>query len=190
MEFDRREVGITLATFPNAIDKEQVTQNHEFRLFDEGLPILTTHATRRHFKMQPMQFRNVLAQSVRHLLESESSPAAEVERVKATLDRSFVVESLCEKDMWYESLPDSMASMWESCKAAPGFFIASCECEIPNSEGSAGHFSFCGFVHAQGTVEVKTTLRVAGAMLVILNKFSEVVSSSSSDPPMSKRMRI
>mgnify|MGYP000198975630 CR=1 FL=1 len=88
-------MGITLASFPHETTQHGGSAKHEFRLYDEGLPILTLYATRRHFKLQPIAFRNALAQSVRVLLESSS--AAEVERVKATLDRSsVVVDSLCQ----------------------------------------------------------------------------------------------
>ena len=172
-------MGITLAAYSN--------ETSEFRLYDEGLPILAQCATRRHFKLQPAQFQNAIAQSVRLLLESSS--AAEVERVKATLDRSeLVVDGLCHKDMWYDSLSDSMAPMWSECKAAPGFFLVSCECKIPNSTESVGHFSFCGCIDAQGNVAVKTALRVAAAMLVVLHKFSEVCSDS--ELPVTKRRRV
>jgi len=172
-----RELGITLAAFPNNEAHEHIAQGREFRLFDESLSILARYATRRHLKLHPVPFQNALAQSVRLLLES-SSPA-EVERVKATLDRSVpAVSSLCQRDMWYDSLPDSMAS--------PGYFIVSCECEIPNTRGGMGRFSLCGYIDAQGTVDLKTSLRVAAAMLVLLHKYSEVCSS---DPPMNKRRR-
>lgn len=164
-----------MASFTHETTQHGGSAKHEFRLYEEGLPILTLYATRRHFKLQPIAFRNALAQSVRQLLESSS--AAEVERVKATLDKSSVgVDSLCEGDMWFESLPASMTPMWALCKASPGSFIVSCECDVPSSEGSStGRFSFCGSIDAQGSVMAKTSLRVAAALLVVLHTYSEVV---------------
>lgn len=177
-----------MAAFPSPSEiQAEASHNHEFRLFDEGLPILTKCATRRHFKLQPVQFQNVLAQSVRLLLAS--SPGAEAERVKATHDRSsgVAVDSV----MWYDSLQDdSMTSMWALCKSSPGVFIVSCECKIPISEGgSTGCFSLSGCIDADGIVSVKTSLRVAAAMLVVVHKYLEVLNSSS-DPPIVKRRRI
>lgn len=177
--YRRRELGITLASYYD--------DTHEFRLYDEGLPILVRCATKRHFKLETSLFQNALAQSVRLLLES--STVAEVERVKATIDRSeLAVDGICDKDMWYDALPESMVTTWAQCKAEPGCFIVSCECKILGSAESIGHFSFCGSIDAQGNVDVKTSLRVAAAMLVVLHKYSEVCSSSGL--PVSKRRKI
>eukprot|EP00584_Thalassiosira_punctigera_P021937 CAMPEP_0172548808 /NCGR_PEP_ID=MMETSP1067-20121228/18025_1 /TAXON_ID=265564 ORGANISM="Thalassiosira punctigera, Strain Tpunct2005C2" /NCGR_SAMPLE_ID=MMETSP1067 /ASSEMBLY_ACC=CAM_ASM_000444 /LENGTH=134 /DNA_ID=CAMNT_0013336081 /DNA_START=286 /DNA_END=688 /DNA_ORIENTATION=- len=128
----QEELGTTLAAFPN--DGEGLT-NPAFVLLDEGIPILARHAKRRHFRLRPLPFRNALAQSVR--LGCLTGPVAEAERVKATLDRSSVAaDSFCVHDvMWYDSLEGAMTKkMWDLCRASPGFFVVSCECDIPDSE--------------------------------------------------------
>ena len=103
--------------------------------------------------------------------------------MKATLDRSLViVDTLCNKQMWYESFDnDSIKSTWELCnKASPGYFIVSCELK-------EGCFSFSGSVDSKGLVTAQTSLRVAAAMLVVLHKYSEVISSPDSS---NKRRRL
>jgi len=192
-----RELGITLAAIPiiePSSDGDSLANNPQFRLLDEGIPLLSLYATRRHLRLPPASFRNALAQSVRRLLLDSSSSPAEMERVKATLRRAFVeVNSLCEKKMWYDSLDDSMmSSTWELCKASPGYFIVSCECSIPDSdEGSMGRFAFCGCIDAQGNVAVKTSLRVVAAMLMILHKYLGLVTNSNNDDaPLTKRRKI
>jgi len=150
------------------------------RLVDEGLHIVTQHATRRHFKLPLATFLNALAQSVKQLLLSSSK--AEIERVKNTLDRSFDVDSLCKEEMWYDSLnDDSLKSIWklQLCKESPGYFIVSCEL-------NEGVFSFSGSIDSKGIVTVQSSLRVIAAMLVVVHKYSELISSDSS----SKRPRL
>ena len=102
--------------------------------------------------------------------------------MKATLDKSLViVETLCNKQMWYESSDiDSIKSTWELCKASPGYFFVSCELK-------EGCFSFSGSVDSKGLVTAQTSLGVAGAMLVVLHKYSEVISSPDSS---NKRRRL
>ena len=155
------------------------------RLLDEGLLILTKYATKRHFKLKPSAFRTALAQSLQVLLKSSSS--AEVERVSATLDASSVVaDTLTNNKMWYDSLTDSWASMWVLCKTLPGPFIVSCECDIPNHEGSVGSFAFYGSVDTNGDETVNTSLRLVAAMLVVLDKYLELVPETQT----SKRRRV
>ncbi|KAL7531610.1 hypothetical protein ACHAWF_003849, partial [Thalassiosira exigua] len=156
-----REVGMSLAAVPISGETEKM-KNSELRLFDEGLHLIAANATRRHLKLQPTQFRNALAQSIKFSF-GESSSSAEVERVKATLDRSFLkVDSLCENDVWYEALDHPTAKMWAECIETPGPFILSCDC-----------FVFGGSVDSCGTVSYTTSLRIAAAMLVAL-QYSEV----------------
>ena len=148
------------------------------RLVDEGLHIVTQHATRRHFKLPLATFLDALAQSVQQLLLSSSK--AEIERVKNTLDRSFDVDSLCKEEMWYDSLnDDSLKSIWKLCKESPGYFIVSCEL-------NEGVFSFSGSIDSKGIVTVQTSLRVVAAMLVVVHKSSELISLDST----SKRPRL
>jgi len=158
-------MGISLATLPNE------------KLVDEGLYIVTKHATRRHLKLPLAAFLNALAQSVKQL--SISSSKEEVERVKNTLDRSFDVNSLCKEEMWYDSLnDDSLKSMWKLCKESSGYFIVSCEL-------NGGCFSFSASIE-KGVVTVKTSLRVVAAMLVVVHKYSELIALDST----SKRPRL
>ena len=168
--FYRRELGISLASLPN--------EDGPLRLVDEGLHIVTRHATRRHLKLSLATFLNTLAQSVKQLLVSSSK--AEIERVKNTLDRSFDMDSLCKEEMWYDSLnDDSLKSMWKLCKELPGYFIVSCEL-------NGGCFTFSGSIDSKGVVTVQTSLRVVAAMLVVVHKYSELISSDLS----SKRPRL
>ena len=169
----RRELGISLASIPNE-------EGLPHRLYDEGLHIVAKHASKRHFKLSLSSFLNALAQSVQQLLTLSSSE--EVKRVKATIDKSLViVDTLCNKQMWYESFDnDSIKSTWELCKASPGYFIVSCELK-------EGCFSFSGSVDSKGLVTAQTSLRVAAAMLVVLHKYSEVISSPDSS---NKRRRL
>ena len=169
----RRELGISLASIPNE-------EGLPLRLYDAGLHIVAKHASKRHFKLSLSSFLNALAQSVQQLLTLSSSE--EVKRVKATLDRSLViVDTLCNKQMWYESSDiDSIKSTWELCKSSPGYFIVSCELK-------EGCFSFSGSVDSKGLVTAQTSLRVAAAMLVVLHKYSEVISSPDSS---NKRRRL
>ncbi len=181
----RRELGITLAAFPNDDTSQGQTRLSSFRLVDEGLTILTKCATKRHFKLQPIAFQKALAQSLQYLLKSSSS--AEVERVTATLGASSVaVDTLSNNEMWHDLLTDSRASVWASCKASPGPFIVSCDCNFPNCKDSVGSFAFCGSVDAKGGVTVNTSLRLVAAMLVVLDKFLEVISENQT----SKRRRV
>ena len=169
----RRELGISLASIPNE-------EGLPLRLYDEGLNIVAKHASKRHFKLSLSSFLNALAQSVQQLLTLSSSE--EVKRVKATIDKSLViVDTLCNKQMWYESFDDdSIMSTWELCKSLPGYFIVSCELK-------EGCFSFSGSVDSKGLVTAQTSLRVAAAMLVVLHKYSEVISSPDSS---NKRRRL
>jgi len=211
-----RELGVTLAAFPREEEQQNDgasstnTPPASFRLLDEGISILAQCATRRHFQLKPLDFVNAVAQSVRQgcIHAGGGGSTAESERVKATLDKSSVdVDSLGDKDaMWYDSLEEeSMLIMWESCKASPGYFIVSCECDIPASSSSSlegggggggattGRFSFCGCVDDGGNVEVKTSLRVMAAMLVVLHKYAEIVllsSGDADDAPVTKRRRL
>ena len=147
------------------------------RLVDEGLHVVTQHATRRHLKLPLATFLNTLAQSVKQLLLSSSKE--EVERVKNTLDRSFNVDSLCKEEMWYDCLnDDSLKSTWKLCKEFPGYFIVSCEL-------NGGCFNFSGSIE-KGVVTVKTSLRVVASMLVVVHKYSELISLDST----SKRPRL
>jgi len=169
ISFHRRELGISLASLPN--------EDGPLRLVDEGLHVVTQHATRRHLKLPLATFLNALAQSVKQLLVSSSKE--EVERVKNTLDRSFDVDSLCKEEMWYDSLSDySFKSMWKLCNESPGYFIISCEM-------NGGSFSFSASIE-KGIVTVQTSLRVVAAMLVVVHKYSELVSLDST----SKRPRL
>jgi len=148
------------------------------RLVDEGLHVVTQHATRRHLKLPLATFLNALVQSVKQLLVSSSKE--EVERVKNTLDRSFNVDSLCKEQMWYDSLNDnSLKSTWKLCKESPGYFIVSCEL-------NGGCFNFSASIDSKGIVTVQTSLRVVAAMLVVVHKYSELRPSDSS----SKRPRL
>lgn len=174
----RRELGVSLAAFPSDAFSEETQHTGNLnlaqqncRLFDEGLPILAQFATKRHLKLQPIDFMNMLAQSVQLLFKS--SAAAEVERVKATLHWSSAnAGSLCEGEMWYQTLPPPLESTWTACKAEPGDFIVSCD-NIPELKGGVYIFSLCCHVDGKCAVSVKTSLRVTAAMLVVMQKYLE-----------------
>lgn len=177
----RRELGVTLAAFPHHGSHADSVETQHFRLVDEGLPVLSLYANRRHFRLEPSAFICALAQSLQCLLGSSSD--AELERVKATLDRSAAdVDSICQKQTWYESLDKHI---WAECKGSPGYFIVSCECAFPNSDRSTGIFSFCARITGEGVVEAKTSLRIMAAMFVILHEYLEMLP-----PAFNKKRRI
>ena len=162
-----REIGISIASFSN--------EGGNLKLFDEGLHITAKHATKRHITLSPATFLNALAQSVMQLLKSSST--AEVGRVRATLDRSSVhVDSLCENDMWYDTLDDQMmVSMWKACQEMPGYFIVSCEFNM-----TSACLPFCASIDSKGSVTVQTSLRIVAASLVVVHKYTQITASSNS----------
>ena len=164
-----RELGTSIASFSN--------EGEALKLFDEGLYITAKYANKRHIKLPPAAFLNALAQSVRQLLSSTAE--AEAGRVKGTLDRSDVlVESLCENNMWYDTLDDQMISAFSN---EPGYIIVSCD--IYNCLTS-----FCVSIDSKGSVIAQTSLRIVAALLVVVHKYVKVTVGS--DCTITKRRRM
>ncbi|KAL7459217.1 hypothetical protein ACHAWC_011220 [Mediolabrus comicus] len=153
-----RESGISICTMSAipSVEEESVNANHAeiTALFDEATALLALHAKKRHIKIEPLFFRQALAQSI---LEDLKKETVETERIKATLD--IPLTPLCGNEPWYESHKVAMET---------GVFIVSCTCPF---KGDVGRFSFWCRRHVEGRITVETSSRVLAAMLVVVHTY-------------------
>jgi 16S rRNA C967 or C1407 C5-methylase (RsmB/RsmF family) len=162
-----REAGISLATMSTISSGEEESENGnrtDFTLFDEAVPMLALHATKRHISISPFSFQKALAQSMLQVLKKET---AETERIKMTLDIPLM--PLCGNTPWYEK---------HDIATEPGIFIISCTCRL---KVDVGRLSFWCRRRVDGSITIETSSRVLAAMLVVVHSYLGVSPPHASE---------